>query len=194
MQLPKEPRTEIPYVVPITYKQLKKNYKSLVAPPLSDKAKALGQIFYNISIGEMQPKGAGGVLMDGDNCMAFRGTGPHDMADVYHFLVIPKNVPYLESIHDLEYTNLEHRKMIDRMVTFAYSFCIQHKLCDNHPITMGFHNDPTVGYLHMHVLVGHLTDFGYRERHRWISVNDVFDQNPNPFHQMTSDICRFLVA
>ena len=111
LKLPKEDRTEIPYVVPITYRNLKKNYKSLAQVPLSDKAKALGQIFQKISVGEMQPNGVGGVLMDGDMCMAFRGTGDQDMSTVYHFLVIPKNFDHQKKIILTDYLLIPRMKL-----------------------------------------------------------------------------------
>ena len=141
---PKEDRTEIPYLVPITYRDLKPNYKSFVRPKLSDKAIALGKMFHKISTGDLTPNGVGGVLEDGVDCMAFRGVGSADMALGYHFLVVPKNTPYLESIHDLDGNNTVHRRIIDRMTTFGYSVCKKFNLDDN--INMGFHNDPTAGY------------------------------------------------
>ena len=191
MSLPKEDRTEIPYLVPITYRDLKPNYKSFTRPMLSERAIALGRMFQRISTGGMQPNGVGGVLKDGENVMAFRGVGDADMAMGYHFLVIPKNMPHLESIHDLDGNNAEHHRVVDNMATFGYGICVENNLTDQ-PICMGFHNDPTVGYLHMHVLVGHLTECGYRERHRWVSVKNVFNDNPNPYQQLGIDVSRLL--
>ena len=42
-------------------------------------------------------------------------------------------------------------------------------------IQFGFHTQPTVGYLHMHMLIGPLTEEGETYQHRWISLDKVID-------------------
>jgi diadenosine tetraphosphate (Ap4A) HIT family hydrolase len=160
----KEIRAEHMHVPESYYTDYKANTLGNEKPKLSNMALKIGDIFHKITLGKSSPAGVGGILFETDTMIAFRGTGSNDMATEYHFLVCPKYRPDLKSCHDLTVSDMGLvQQMVDKAKLFVWT-----TIGYDNVITCGFHSTPTVGYLHMHVLVGPLTEYGYRERERWI--------------------------
>uniref|UniRef100_A0A7S2SE05 Uncharacterized protein n=1 Tax=Mucochytrium quahogii TaxID=96639 RepID=A0A7S2SE05_9STRA len=143
-----------------------------------------------------------GFYIEDEQFVALRGVGGLDMAKIWHMLIIPTAAiagfdesqtagnNRLEWVFDLK---VEHLKLLLAMKNAALDFLegnreyfkkVQPSELANKPldywldpqnVSLGFHSVPTVGYLHMHMLVGPLTEFGGSDKNveRWISLNEV---------------------
>jgi hypothetical protein len=147
-----------------------------------------------------RPNGSGrkGYYIKSPDTLAFRGVGGKDMATLWHMLMIPNRLLFdpsgeyvaLRWIYDLK---PEHAPLLRIQRTLALAWVarnkswfverygrrlgaegIKHWLKPEN-IQMGFHKKPSVGVLHLHVLVGPLTEFGGEPEmlDRWVPLKDV---------------------
>lgn len=138
--------------------------ESWVHEPVSS---PIATTFHKISLGLIEPEGAGGCILRTSDVVGFRGVGYADLAVDFHFLVIPVDRPDLKSVGDLTPGDIP---MLIKMQHAATFWGIWNDL----PVTqLGFHTSPTVDYLHMHVLSGPLTEYGWEQRRRWVSLDEV---------------------
>jgi len=151
-----------------------------------------------------RPNGSGrfGFYIDAPEFVAFRGVGGVDMAKIWHMLIIPKDFVAC-SCFGTEIEAIELKWVYDLMPRHAGLLCRMRRasldfvkaneqyfksesadsLMGKSPsewlkeenIRLGFHSSPSVGYLHMHVLVGPLTEFGATHDNvvRWINLDSV---------------------
>lgn len=171
-----------------------------------------GKIFSQIGRLELIParpanSGRKGFYIQDDDVLAFRGIAGHDLAVVWHMLLIPSmhamrsrvretdtdpEVPVsLRWFFDLEVKDLP---LMYKMKQYSQDFVELNRAYFKHiwqdydlkgreiefwlrpeNIQLGFHLTPSVGYLHAHLMVGPITEFGNADRHvyNWISIDRV---------------------
>ena len=130
-------------------------------------------------------------LLDPGQFMGFRGIGDNDLAVYWHMLVIPDLATVQE--HNLRWVFDLTRQDVPMLMTkkaHAMVFLAQNRAAFaarygpgpigramKNEVQCGFHTVPTVGYLHMHALLGPLTAFGGSDdsRGKWISLEEVLD-------------------
>lgn len=148
--------------------------------------------------GRPNESGRKGYYIKSPDTLAFRGVGGKDMAIIWHMLMIPNHSLFdkkgenvvLRWIYDLK---PEHATLLRVMRTLALAWVARNKVwfikryerrlgkegvkhwLQPENIQIGFHKKPSVGVLHMHVLVGPLTDFGSEPEmlERWVPLKDV---------------------
>lgn len=129
-----------------------------------------------------------GFLFETDNLLAFRGKGKPSSV-LFDMMVVPKlkhgynkqtDKIILKSCRDLTY---KHENLLNSMKECVYKFSNENKnwFIENFEnvdfwlknIQFGFHYPPSVGYLHMHVLIGPLSEHGLSISHRWVKLEDI---------------------
>lgn len=154
-----------------------------------------GNLFKKISNKEIIPgmpykSDKKGFYIETNDILAFRGILGKDLSKVWHMLVIPRD-EYIIWVGDLKY---KHINLLKRMMNMCicwininrryfqekYKYI---KLADkdidwwlDNP-SYGFHIHPTVGYLHMHFIVGPLTEFGSSQEYldNWVSIDTIIN-------------------
>lgn len=130
---------------------------------------------------------------ENEKCMGFLGVGNKDIAHMWHMNVIPKirdqDLP-IRWIFDLEphHIPLLHnmRKSALHYISMNRSYFMEMypdlatKWLAPENIKIGFHTVPSIAYLHMHVLVGPITDYGDEIADKWVpfeKVNEYLNQD-----------------
>lgn len=156
-------------------------------------------------------KGGGKILIPNNPYVTgFQGTAENDLASIFHLVVIPKNKVgddnKLVGLRNEELIpahvgelNENHLRMLADMKQAALTFFEENKEklyerfgkekvddAFKSGIRLGFHLEPSIGYLHLHALLGNLTKSGIEEHKKWISIDDAitraqtsFDENGN---------------
>lgn len=145
-----------------------------------------GEVFQKIANEEIiptMPNGEQKFHIKTDKYVGFRGVGGKDLAKIFHFLIIPrkdapswigdaKNFRVFNSISEMKKIAKKWIELNRNFFRKRYPNLIAGKNVDywlSNP-QMGFHIKPSVGYLHMHVLIGPLTEFGCENINNWFSV------------------------
>lgn len=173
---------------------------------LSGDALALGdRIFVPLSKRAMQPGKAhaaarGEFLVSTEHALGFLGVGGHDLSRLLHLVLIPAHDearPSLRWVFDLVHSDLPllaemrqaglafFRENVPWFRARYAAMDVQRDLrgrsleywLREENVSFGFHANPSVGYLHMHMLVGPLTTEGYSERYRdsWVPLEAVIE-------------------
>jgi hypothetical protein len=116
-------------------------------------------------------------LINTKDCLGFLGIGA-DHATVFHLLIIPKQTG-LQWYQDLE---PEHIDLLENMRYAGECFVEKNKLMldkisDNqdYKVRFGFHTRPTVGYLHLHMMVGPLSTQFDSYHDNWVDYYQVIE-------------------
>lgn len=143
-----------------------------------------------------RPRGSGkkGYYFQNDDFVAFKGLGK-EISMFFHMLIIPtlkhgydeqNDKIVLSSVQDLK---KEHIPLLINMKNEFIKF-VKHNekwFCKIYRIKnlefwlnpdkfqFGFHWPPTVGYLHMHAMVGPITEHGESMKDRWVSLENVIE-------------------
>ena len=141
-----------------------------------------GSIFKKFISGEItykKPDGTPGFYIKSEHCVGLQGIGI-DHANIFHMLIIPKksNIRWCKDLKNKDIPLLLHMKQVGLQWIDKNRPQLQElwNKNDEIPIQFGFHTQPTVGYLHMHMLVGHLTEEGAKYKDKWISLQDVVNE------------------
>lgn len=163
---------------------------------LTTKARESDKIMSRISNGDdipERPLGSGnkGFYFNTGNIMAFRGINDYDLALYWHMITIPslkivqKNE--LKWVFDL---NINHIPLLLEMKSYSLIFLNKNKnafisyygnqikrYLKPGQIQFGFHTKPSIGYLHMHTLVGPITEGGNSDGNRghWIHLDEIIE-------------------
>lgn len=150
-----------------------------------------------------RPGGSGrlGFHIVSKHVVAFRGIGGRDMASIWHMLIVPRAelvmstpssneaVVSLKWLYDLRPEHLpllytmREESLVYLQANKGYFIDVVKGRGDNlawlepNAVRFGFHSRPSVGYLHMHMLIGPLTDFGADtpQRIRWVSLETILE-------------------
>lgn len=113
----------------------------------------------------------------------------YDMSKVLHIVVWSKN-PNHQNIYyaDIDilkkmkkaadlFINDTNNKMVlyKRMKEYDYDRLAQHDFILEECVEYGFHVQPTINRLHMHVTLGPLTDEGIKHEKRWLSLDKAIE-------------------
>lgn len=138
---------------------------------LSDKAIALAQVVDRIVNGTLVPPGREGLLMVVPGvCTGFRPVGPDDLATKFQFVVFPHR--FIPTVHDLTSSDIFLiMSLVKHTKEYVWANWGSYK-----EMQLGFLKDAGIGYLHMHVLIGPLTEHGWSKRHEWVNVYEILDK------------------
>lgn len=191
----------------VTFTSLAKKLGWIVFKPIGSGEEPPGLPTYAENQGV---QGGGKILIPNHKYVTgFQGKAPNDLASVFHLVVIPKNKTnadgvLIDKLHGnripahIGDANDNHLDLLDEMEQAAKDFFVENraKLEERFGadviakemekgIQMGFHLEPSIGYIHMHALLGPLTESGVKEAHKWISLSDARERlaNTPPDHQ-----------
>jgi hypothetical protein len=148
-----------------------------------------------------RPKGSGrsGFYINHDDYLAFKGLGC-DMSLFFAFVMIPKLKHGYDNLNDkivlasCRDITTKHVELFLKMKAGALEFIKYNRdwfykyrekqwldkknkdidyFLKEENIQFGFHWPPSIGYIHLHVLVGPLTCHGEQLRNRWISLDSI---------------------
>lgn len=188
------------------YKQLVKTdfYKSYanIEKPYKENNQELSarKFFFpylnNVKIPE-RPYGSGrkGFYMKNEDFIAFKGIGKESSL-FFHMLIVPTLKHGYNKEKDeiiLKDCSSITKKHIPLLVSMKEEYCKWVQLNKNWFIEMfknkdieywlqpenlqfGFHYPPSVGYLHLHAMVGPITEHGDRMKYRCINLKDVLNK------------------
>jgi diadenosine tetraphosphate (Ap4A) HIT family hydrolase len=132
---------------------------------MTDTAMALAEVIKRVIRGKLD---FDGILMHvSHTCVGFRAH--RDLATKFHFIVFPYR--FIPTVHDLTPSDLF---MVMSLVKHSREY-VWNNWGSFHGVQMGFLKDAEIGYLHMHVLIGPLTEYGWSKRHDWVNVDQVLD-------------------
>lgn len=130
-----------------------------------DKAIALAEVIKRVVRGNLD---FNGVLMHvPSTCVGFRAH--RDLSTKFHLTVFPYR--FIPTVHDLTPDDLF---LVMSLVKHSREY-VWNNWGSYSGLQMGFLKDAEIGYLHMHVLLGPLTEYGWSKRHDWVSVDQVLD-------------------
>lgn len=133
------------------------------------------------------------LFMENDDFVAFKGYG-ESSGLFFHMIIVPKlkhaydkenDKILLMSVKDI---NESHKELLNKMKNETFKFVKRNsiwfnknyrfkdtgKWLKNENIQFGFHYPPSIGYLHMHVVIGPLTTHGAELADRWVKLENIF--------------------
>jgi hypothetical protein len=139
-----------------------------------------------------------GFYFDNEDFVAFKGIGK-EMSLFFHLLIVPtikhgynsNDKITLRSVRDIKKEHIplllgmknEFNKFIRRNRKWfltVYNFTnMEQNWMKEEQFQFGFHWPPTIGYLHMHAMVGPVTKHGESMKDRWVSLDNVIENLKN---------------